>query len=85
MAEDIFWGTKPFPTMFDEGKNDYFFELVSEEELLSVMKSFKKDKCPDLDGWTIEFFIHSFYLVKMEILSMVEESRMSAKYTNTYH
>lgn len=79
MAEDIFWGIDPFPTMFEEEQNDCLFQSVSDDEILSVMKSFKKDKCPGPDGWMIEFFIHFFDLVKMDILSMVEESRMSGK------
>lgn len=36
-----------------------------------------KDKCPGLDGWTIEFFIHFFDLIKHDLLRMVEGSRIS--------
>jgi len=73
--EDILWGIDFFPAMFDEEKNNALFQSVSEEELLSVMKTFKKEKSPGLDGWTIEFFIHFYDLIKRDLLAMVEESR----------
>lgn len=61
--------------MFDDRKNNDLFQPVLEEELLLVIKSFKKEKSPGPDGWTIEFFIHFFYLIKKDLLAMVEESR----------
>lgn len=73
--EDIIWGIEPFPSMFDEEQNECLFASFTEEELLSVMKSFKKDKSLGPDGWTIDFFIHFFDLMKNDILGMVEESR----------
>ena len=62
--------------MFDGDQNDYLFQPITEEELLETIKSFKKDKWPRLDGWTIEFFIHFFDLIKQDLLRMVEGSRM---------
>lgn len=64
--------------MFDEVTNDQIFQPVSEEELLRNMKSFKRDKFPRPDGWTIEFFIHFFDLIKDDLLRMVEGSRISS-------
>jgi hypothetical protein len=32
-------------------------------------------KAQDLDGWTVEFFLHYFELVGEDLLGMVEESR----------
>ena len=66
--DDIIWGIEPFPSIFDKEQNDHLFASVTEEELLSVMKSFKKDKCPGRDGWTIDIFIHFFDLMKNDNL-----------------
>lgn len=59
--------------MFDKEQNDFLFNLVLEEEIMMVMKSFKKDKSLGPAGWTIEFFIHFSDLIKNELLGMVEE------------
>lgn len=63
--------------MFDEEANEKVFQKISEEELLGIMKSFKADKCPGPDGWTIEFYIHFFDPFKSDLLKMVEGSRMA--------
>lgn len=60
--------------MFDANQNEHLYANVTEEELLAVMKSFKKDKSSGLDGWTIDFLIHFFDLIKNDLLGMVEES-----------
>eukprot|EP00253_Pinus_taeda_P027952 PITA_27952 len=75
--QDILWGIDLFPQMFDVDLNDRLFRPVTEEELLETMKSFKRDKSPGPNGWTIEFFIHFFDLVKSDLLRMVEGSRIS--------
>eukprot|EP00253_Pinus_taeda_P029310 PITA_29310 len=62
--KDILWGIDPFPCMFKDEDNEIIYATVSEEELLSVMWSFKKDKCPSPDGWTIDIFIHFFDFMK---------------------
>jgi len=72
---DILWGIGPYSNMFNEEDNERLFAEISEEELLAVMKSFKKDKCPGPDDWSIDIFIHFFDLMKNEILGMVEEIR----------
>ena len=64
--------------MFDEETNDKNFHPIFEEELLGIMKSFKRDKCPGPDGWTIEFFTHFFDLFKADLLRMIEGSRMAS-------
>eukprot|EP00253_Pinus_taeda_P009171 PITA_09171 len=68
--QDILWGIDLFPWMFDGDLNDHIFQPVSEEELLATMKSFKRDKSPGPDGWTIVFFIHFFDLIKTDLLRM---------------
>eukprot|EP00253_Pinus_taeda_P016842 PITA_16842 len=63
--------------MFDADAYEDFVKPVTEEELLSAMKSFKKDRSLGPDGWPIEFFIHFYDLFKSDLLHMVEASRMS--------
>lgn len=65
--------------MFEDEDNERLFAVVTEEELLFVMKSFKKDKCPGPDGWTIDIFIHFFDLMERDILGMVEETRIQGR------
>eukprot|EP00253_Pinus_taeda_P003346 PITA_03346 len=77
--KDILWGIDPFPCMFKDEDNERISVAVSEEELLSVMRSFKKDKCPSPDGWTSDIFIHFFDFMKNDILGMVEETRMQGR------
>eukprot|EP00253_Pinus_taeda_P021713 PITA_21713 len=74
---DMFWAAESVPTMFDPQAYEDFIKPVSEDELLSAMKAFKKDRSPGSDGWPIEFFIHFYDLFKRDLLRMVEASRMS--------
>eukprot|EP00253_Pinus_taeda_P002472 PITA_02472 len=48
--QDILWGIDLVPQMFDDEKNEELFQPITEEELLGVMKAFKKDKCLGSDG-----------------------------------
>ena len=48
--KDYIWGSDLYPTMFNSGKNMELYKLVNLEELDSVLKYFKKDKFPGLDG-----------------------------------
>jgi hypothetical protein len=52
---------------------------VSIDELKDVLHSFKKDKSPGPDGWTMEFFTIFFDLVGNDLLEMVEETRTLGK------
>jgi len=70
------------PKMFDGQANDGFFSPISEEELLAVMKGFKKDKSPGPDGWTIEFFLHFYDLFKEDLLRTIEATRISGNINN---
>eukprot|EP00253_Pinus_taeda_P022096 PITA_22096 len=65
------------PEIFDEPAYENFIKPVSEEELLAAIKSFKKDKGPGPDGWPIESFMHFYEMFKLDLLRMVEASRMS--------
>lgn len=48
--QGILWGIDLFPQMFDVDLNDSLFQPVTKEELLGIMKSFKRDKSPGPDG-----------------------------------
>eukprot|EP00253_Pinus_taeda_P005605 PITA_05605 len=52
---------------------------TTEDELHGVLKAFSKDKCPGPDGWTIEFFLHFFDLIKQDLIRMIEDSRISGR------
>eukprot|EP00253_Pinus_taeda_P009779 PITA_09779 len=75
--QDILWGIELYPAMFDESINDSIYQLVTEDELLKVLKAFSKDKCPGPDGWNIEFFLYFFDILKTDLLNMIEESRIT--------
>eukprot|EP00253_Pinus_taeda_P025007 PITA_25007 len=74
---DILWGIELFPTMFDNDINDSIYQPISEDELHRILKVFSKDKCPSPDGWTIEFFLHFFDLIKHDLIQMIEDSRIT--------
>eukprot|EP00253_Pinus_taeda_P006854 PITA_06854 len=76
-ANDMLWAAELMPEMFDEPAYENFIKPVSEEELLAAIKSSKKDKSPGPDGWPIEFFMHFYDMFKLDLLRMVEASRMS--------
>ena len=44
------------------------------EEANDVLKTFLKDKSLELDGWTVEFFLHFLNFVGVDILEAIEES-----------
>lgn len=45
---------------------------VTYEELEGTLKWFKKDKSPDLDSWTIEFYLGFYELIGLDLLKVVE-------------
>jgi hypothetical protein len=44
-------------------------------ELFEIIKSFKKEKSPGPDGWSVELFLHFFELMAQDLLDVVEDSR----------
>jgi len=66
-----------FTRLINEEEASDLYKLVTMEELKMVLSLFKKDKSPGPDGWTVEFFIHFFELLSLDLLVMVEETRSS--------
>jgi hypothetical protein len=53
------------------------------QEVKDILLSFSTDKSPGPDGWTVEFFLHYFDLVGVELLDLVEDSRLRGKVTGS--
>jgi hypothetical protein len=51
----------------------------TKEELFDVIKCFKREKSPGLDGWSVELFLHFFDLMGQDILDVIEDSRRIGK------
>jgi hypothetical protein len=45
-----------FLKMIEQVDNREFFRDIYKEELCGVLESFKKDKSPGPDSWTIDFY-----------------------------
>ena len=68
-----------FPKLIiDEMKQDLMKE-VTEEELAKILASFQKGKIPSPDGFTVEFFLGFYDLIKDDLLKVVKESQKSGK------
>ena len=50
---------------------------VSIGEVEHALKSFKKDRSPGPDGWPVEFYLFFFDLLKNELLSAVDTTRVT--------
>lgn len=80
-----------FPMMVNNENTVMMDEQISEEELLqtlkeiaknkspepSTLKEMAKNKSPEPDGWHMEFFLHFFELMGLELVMMVEVLRCS--------
>jgi hypothetical protein len=51
----------------------------TKEELLEVIKGFKKEKSPGPDGWSVELYLHFFDLMWQDLLDVVEDARIRGK------
>lgn len=71
-----------FPRYVNEEASEDLSSPVTMEELESTLKWFKKDKSPGPDGWTIEFYLAFFELISQDLLSVIEECRISG---SLYH
>ena len=65
-----------FPCFVDDNDNMRLMEVITDNELLKILHSFQKDKSLRPDGWPVEFYIGFFDLVRVDLLKVVEESRL---------
>jgi hypothetical protein len=55
------------------------FKPVTLSEIKNILIHFKSERSPGPDGWSTEFFCYFFDLVGLDLLQMVEDSRISGK------
>ena len=63
-----------FPSYVAAEDNRLIFRPVTLSEVESTLKIFAKDKTPGLDGCTVEFFLHFFDILGMEMVVAIEDS-----------
>jgi hypothetical protein len=60
----------------------------TKEEVFVVLKGFKKEKSPGPDGWSVELYLHFFYIMGQDLLDVVEDARtrgvISPQLNSTY-
>eukprot|EP00253_Pinus_taeda_P004659 PITA_04659 len=71
-----------FPRFVNEEDSEELMNPVTMEELEITLKWFKKDKSPGPDGWTIELYLAFFEQIGQDLLSVIEECRISG---SLYH
>ena len=71
--------TQMFPRYAEEEDNRRMMRPVTEEELKVVLGSFQKDKSPGPDGWSIELFLALYEVLGLDLLQVVEDTRISGR------
>jgi hypothetical protein len=64
-----------FPTLVTNEEALALESTCTLEEVLAVLKGFKKEKSPGPDGWSVEFYLHFFDILGQELLDVVEDAR----------
>ena len=86
--EDQLKVVRPFPTMVSDEEKYVFLSDITLSEIESILKGFKKEKSPGPDGWPVEFYLHFFHLIGMDILRAVDqyrkEGRISGSLNSTF-
>ena len=77
--EDIIKIVQPIPRFVNKEDNDELMVEVAKDEILDVLYSFHKDKSFGPDGYTIEFFLGSFEILKEYLMKVVEGSRLDGR------
>ena len=72
-----------FPSYVQEEEVGIFLSEITLSEVEEALKGFKKDKSPGPDGWSVEFFLWFFNLVGLELLRVVEQSRIEGEVINS--
>lgn len=66
-----------FPRFVDHQTNESLMQKISAAKLLSTLKTFQRDKSPGPNGWPIQFYLGFYDLLGMDLLKVVEESRLA--------
>ena len=61
-----------FPSYVSNEDNRSIFIPVTIKEVETTLKNFAKDKSPGPDGWTVEFFLHFFDMLGLELVEAIE-------------
>jgi hypothetical protein len=64
-----------FPRMISPEEANLIHAPCTKEELLAIIKSFKREKSPGPDGWSVELFLFHFDLMFQDILDVIEDTR----------
>lgn len=57
---------------------------VTDQEILSTLKSMLVDKSPGLDGFPVEFFTGQWNIIKNDVLKVVHEFFMTGKILKSF-
>lgn len=63
----------------EQDEEEELSKEVTLDELEATLKWFKKDKSPDPDGWTIEFYLAFFDVIGTNLLHVIEDSRVNGR------
>lgn len=75
MIVEILQITHLLPRFDKDEDNVNLMVEISKGELLKALHSFQKDKSPGPNGWPIEFYLGLYYIIRGDLLKVVEESR----------
>ena len=53
-----------FPRMITDEMNEYLTKEISEEEIRHTLQTFQKGKSPEPDGFTVEFYLGFYDMLK---------------------
>jgi hypothetical protein len=77
-----------FPNMVTAEEALALESPCTKEELLTVLKGFKREKSPGPDGWSVELYLHFFDIMGQDLLDVVEDARtrgvINPQLNNTY-
>jgi hypothetical protein len=68
-----------YPHFISDEAAAELYKPVTLTEIKDILSLFKKERSPGPDGWTSEFFIFFFDLVGVDLLQLVEDSRLKGK------
>jgi len=64
-----------FPKFVDQEVDQELTREVTLDELEGTLKWLKKDKSSGPDGWTVEFYIAFFNIIRADLLRIIEDCR----------